>query len=101
MDKEYFKQRVFEKYEENLNKINNDFYNKNSMKLNFLKKFTIGNMIPIIATVGTVYAGIATVNYFQQKTKTDFENNINYDYSQDMNYQDKIYHKIINNQKKN
>ncbi len=101
MDKEYFKKRVFEKYEENLNKINNDFYHnhfytKNSMRSNFLKKFTIGNMIPIIATVGTVYAGIATVNYFQQKTKTDFENNISYDYSQDMNYQDKIYHKIIN-----
>lgn len=101
IDKELFKKRVFQKYEENINNINDDFYNnhfyiKKESKFNFFKKLTISNIIPIIATFSTVYAGIVTINYFQQKTKTDFDNNIGYDYSQDMNYQDKIYHKIIN-----
>jgi hypothetical protein len=100
LDKENFKQRVFEKYEENSKKINDDFYNvhfytQKKIRFNLLKKYLISNLIPIIVTVGTVYAGVATVNYFKQKSKTDFENNIDYDYSQDMNYQDKIYHKVI------
>ncbi len=106
IDKEYFKQRVLQKYEENINNTSNDFYNihfytKKTKEKNLLKKTTVSNIIPIIVTVSTVYAGIvsvknASVKYEQQKTETDFKNNISYDYTQDMDYQDKIYHKIIN-----
>lgn len=100
IDKDHFKQRIFQKYEENKNWVNDDFYNahfysEKKLKSKCLKKITISNIIPIIATFSTVYAGIVAVDYFQQKTKTNFEDNIGYDYSQDMNYQDKIYHKII------
>lgn len=106
IDKEYFKQRVLQKYEENINNTSNDFYNihfytKKTKEKNLLKKTTVSNIIPIIVTVSTVYAGIvsvknASIKYEQQKTETDFKNNISYDYTQDMDYQDKIYHKIIN-----
>ena len=99
IDKDHFKQRIFQKYEENKNWVNDDFYNthfysEKKLKSKCLKKITISNIIPIIATFSTVYAGIVAIDYFQQKTKTNFEDNIGYDYSQDMNYQDKIYHKM-------
>ena len=101
MDKEIFKQRVFEKYEDSLNLIQDDFYNNHFYKEKkkgfvFFRKISTSTIIPIIATIGTVYAGVAAVNYFQQKTKTDFENNVNYDYLQDMKYEDKIYSKVLN-----
>lgn len=101
IDKEYFKQRVLQKYEENMNNIKNDFYDthyyitkQNNKRL--INKITISNIIPIVVTISTVYAGITSVKYIQQKDKTNFEDNIGYDYSQDMNYKDKIYYKIIN-----
>lgn len=101
MDKEAFKQRVFEKYKNNLNNTTDDFYNNHfyiekKSNLNYFKAISFNTILSTITIVGTVYAGIIAVNYFQQRTKTDFKNNINYDYSQDMNYEDKIYSKVIN-----
>ena len=100
MNKELFKKGVYKKYEENINNKNNEFYNthyftsKVNHKYNFTK-IAATILISSIATMSMVYAGVSVLNYHQQKTKTNFEKNINYDYSQDMNYQDGIYYKKI------
>lgn len=100
MDKERFKQNVHRKYKENINIRDNDFYNthfyNNSKKNTYqFSKIAATIMISCIATAGIVYAGMIVHNYYQQKAKTDFVKNVDYDYSQDMNYQDGIYFKKV------
>ena len=52
-------------------------------------------VIAIIATAGATYAGFITYNYITKKTYTDFKENPNYDYSQDMIYQNNFYYKKV------
>lgn len=103
INKELFKQNVYKKYEENINNYEDDFYNTHYYKST---KFTnIKYKMPKVATVAIscittasmVYAGVVVYNFYQSKTKTDFEKNINYDYMQDMTYQEGIYYKKVLN----
>lgn len=100
MNKELFKKRVYEKYNENKYNRKNEFYNNHYFNNKYKSKYKFSRIaasviISCFATASMVYAGIITYNYYQQKTKTDFENNINYDYSQDMEYQNGIYYKEV------
>ena len=52
-------------------------------------------VIAIIATAGATYAGFITYNYITKETYTDFKQNPNYDYSQDMIYQNNFYYKKV------
>lgn len=52
-------------------------------------------VIAIIATAGATYAGVITYNYITKETYTDFKENPNYDYSQDMIYQNNFYYKKV------
>lgn len=52
-------------------------------------------VIAIIATAGATYAGFITYNYITKETYTDFKENPNYDYSQDMIYQNNFYYKKV------
>lgn len=52
-------------------------------------------VIAIIATAGATYAGVITYNYITKETYTDFKQNPNYDYSQDMIYQNNFYYKKV------
>ena len=52
-------------------------------------------IIAIIATAGATYAGVITYNYITKETYTDFKENPNYDYSQDMIYQNNFYYKKV------
>lgn len=98
MNKELFKENVYKKYEENRYNKNDEFYNTHFFNTKYTYNFTkiaATVLISCIATGGIVYAGISTINYYQQQTKTNFEENINYDYSQDMEYQNGIYYKKV------
>ncbi len=78
---------------------NDKFYSKHiykntDLKLGIHTFFTF--TIMFMATCSVVYAGVATYNFIQNKTNTDFNKNKNYDYSQDMIYDnDKVYYKKI------
>lgn len=99
MNKEKFKKAVYEKYEKQLQNGEDTFFhnkiivkNNYNFKQNFLK--IIASIITTITTTaGIAYAGIATYNYYQEKTKMNFETN--YNYTNDMENKDGVYYKKI------
>lgn len=85
-----------------------DEYNRTRNKDKFFSKHLYRNtenlltlkslltlVIAIIATAGATYAGFITYNYITKETYTDFKQNPNYDYSQDMIYQNNFYYKKV------
>ena len=61
------------------------------------KTFII-SLLSLTATFGVVYASSELIKLLDKKSSyADFNNNINYDFSQDMNYDQKMYYKKINN----
>lgn len=103
IDKEIFKKRVFEKYNDNLNEKDEFYvtpiYSSKDKKSRSIIKTILTHLIPVVAAMGVVYAGVNmnASNYVNQKSNTDFVNNVEFDYSQYMDYQDKIYYKFIKN----
>ncbi len=103
IDKEIFKKKVFEKYNDNLDEKDEFYvtpiYSSKDKKSRSIIKTILTHLIPVVAAMGVVYAGVNmnTSNYVSQKSKTDFVNNVEYDYSQYMDYQDKIYYDFIKN----
>lgn len=103
IDKENFKKKVFEKYNDNLNEKDEFYatpiYGFKDKKSRSTIKTILTHLIPVVAAMGVVYAGVSmnTSNYVSQKSNTDFVNNVEFDYSQYMDYQDKIYYKFIKN----
>ncbi len=96
MNKELYKKIVYEKYENQL-KNNNDkfFYSKIHNKKNYYKenilRIAASILISITVTAGLVYAGIVTHNYYQEKTKINFES----EYMNILEYNNGIYYKKI------
>lgn len=86
-----------------------DNYSKSKTKDKFYSKHVYKNTdfklgirtfstfaIMFVVTCSIVYAGAVTYNFIQNKTSTNFNKNIDYDYSQDMIYDsDKVYYKKI------
>lgn len=52
-------------------------------------------VVSIVMTTGIVYAGVITYNYLTKETNTDFSKNAEYDYTNDMVYQDGIYYRKV------
>ena len=103
IDKEIFKKRVFEKYNDNLNEKDEFYvtpiYSSKDKKSRSIIKTILTHLIPVVAAMGVAYAGVSmnASNYVSQKSNTDFVNNVEFDYSQYMDYQDKIYYDFIKN----
>ena len=97
---EEFINSVWNKYENYICLRNKDdffkkrIYKKNS---NIIRNLSTAASFTIITfTAVGVCAGAATIyNYIQEKTTTDFNKNIGYDYSQDMNLSNNVYYKKI------
>lgn len=70
---------------------------KNKMnKSKVITKVIINTMLIIVCLVGVTYAGITIYKFIQKEATTDFKNNPEYDdYSEDMIYNNEIYHKTI------
>lgn len=80
------------------NKSKNKFFNKHVYKNTDISlgiKTFVMILCTTIMTVGVVYAGVITYNYITKETYTDFKENPNYDYSQDMIYQNNFYYKKV------
>lgn len=98
-EKEYIN-KVWEKYNNSLDKHQN---NKNiylKSKIFLLIKNIIAFILTVCSTSGFVYAGVATYQYFQDSYKADFSNHndFDYNYSEDMICADiDIYYKTIYN----
>ena len=101
LKEEAFINGIWDKYD-SYNKSNNKdkFFNqhlyKNTDYMLTLRTFSTF-LVVILLTVGMVYAGIATYNFIQTTTNTDFKKNSDYDYNQDMTCQNGIYYKKITN----
>ena len=84
------------KYNKNQNKFFNKHVYKNTDISLGIKTFVM-ILCTTLMTVGVVYAGVVTYNYFTKETTTDFSKNQGYDYVQDMTYQNGIYYKKVMN----
>ncbi len=103
MDKELFKENVYRKYQKNKSIKNDEFFNSNILNPNTdsiykITKIAATVILCFATTAGVVYGGTELYKYITQKPiSPKFSINQNYDYSQDMEYKDKIYYKKINN----
>lgn len=101
MTDQEFIDRVWSKYNNYLRKeFEDNFFEKNQYKhirLNKKLSLAFNFILSLIITTGIVYAGIATYEYIQKNTSTDFNKNKGYDYSQNMIYSNSMYYKKIYN----
>ncbi len=84
------------KSKKNKNKFFSKHVYKNTDILIGIRTF-IMVMCTMAMTMGVVYAGVATYNYFTKETTTDFNKNQVYDYVQDMTYQNGVYYRTVMN----
>lgn len=99
MNNEEFANAVWNKYNNYIEEINKEkFFKKHQYKYTeIIRKITtaIGIVFGMVATTGIVYAGVATYQFIQKSTTTDFDKHRGYDYSQNMLCSNSIYYKKI------
>ena len=101
LKKDNFINDIWDKYDSYNNSRNKDkfftqhVYKNTQYALN-LKTFSTFLLLVII-TVGMTYAAIVTYDFIQKSTNADLKKNADYDYTQDMTYQDGVYYRKITN----
>ena len=101
LEEDKFVNEIWDKYESynrsrNKDKFFSQHYYKNTDYILTLKTLSTF-IVVILVTVGMVYAGVTTYNYIYKNTTTDFKKNAEYDYNQDMTYQNGFYYKKVTN----
>lgn len=94
-----FINKVWTKYDDYINSgKKDDFFEIHQIKRINLKKkmnFACSLLLGLFISTGIAYASVQTYNFIQKNTTTNFEQNPQYDYINDMNFYNGIYYKKI------